>query len=124
MTEPTEREGVPGLTRSERPPLSMSKKYGPPKISLRDARILDDYGDESHATRPIQHRVPEDVSKEDFDFYRHVFSFMEFADLLFQRLDAMSRLPTPVVPVFVCCVGIKPFAKLDGESIFFAWWSA
>jgi hypothetical protein len=61
----------------------LSKKYGPPTIDLRTARIRDDYGDESSATRPIKHRVPEDATKEDFDFYQDVFAFMEFADLLF-----------------------------------------
>jgi hypothetical protein len=62
---------------------ALSKKYSPPKIDLRTAEIMDSYGDESYATRPIHHRVPEDVSREDFDFYPWVFAFMEFEDLLF-----------------------------------------
>ena len=61
----------------------LSRKYGPPKIDLRAAEILDSYGDESYATRPINHRVPDDVSREDFDHYQWVFCFMGFDDLLF-----------------------------------------
>ena len=62
---------------------SLSKKYAPPGIDLRSAEIMDSYGDESNATRPIDHRVPEDVSREDLDFYGWVYAFMEFNDLLF-----------------------------------------
>lgn len=61
----------------------MSRKYGPPRVDLRKALIMDDYGDESYATRPINHRLPEDVSREDLDFYGHVYAFMGFKDLLF-----------------------------------------
>jgi hypothetical protein len=61
----------------------MSRKYGPPKIDLRTAEIMDSYGDESCAKLPINHRVPEDVSKEDFDYYQWIFAFMGFEDLLF-----------------------------------------
>jgi len=62
---------------------SLSEQYGPPKISLRDAEILDSYGDESYATRPISHNAPDDVSRKDLDFYGWVYAFMEFRDLLF-----------------------------------------
>ena len=62
---------------------SLSKRYGPPNINLRDAEIEDSYGDETYATRPINHQVPEDVTKEDLDFYPQVYAFMEFRDLLF-----------------------------------------
>ncbi len=44
---------------------------------------MDSYGDEAYATRPIHHKVPEDVSREDLDFYGGVYSFMGFEDLLF-----------------------------------------
>jgi len=60
-----------------------SLSHGPPKINLRDAEILDSYGDESHATRPISHNTPRDVSRADMDFYGWVYAFMGFRDLLF-----------------------------------------
>ena len=61
---------------------ALSKKYGPPRIDLRRAEIIDSYGDESYATRPIDHKVPENVSREDLDFYGWVYAFMKFPDLL------------------------------------------
>ena len=61
----------------------LSKKYGPPRINLRDAELLDSYGDDSWAKRPINHRVPEDVSLEDLKYYGWVYAFMAFEDLLF-----------------------------------------
>ncbi|MFK8027657.1 MAG: hypothetical protein AB8C40_06305 [Gammaproteobacteria bacterium] len=61
----------------------MSRKYAPPKINLRDAEIMDSFGDESHAKRAIKHLLPTDVSREDFDYYGWVYPFMEFKDLLF-----------------------------------------
>lgn len=62
---------------------ALSEKYGPPRIDLRRAEIIDSYGDDSYASRPIDHKVPEDVSREDLDFYGWVYAFMKFADLLF-----------------------------------------
>jgi len=62
---------------------ALSRKYSPPRIDLRTAEIMDAYGDERYATRPINHRVPEDVSREDLDFYGWVYAFMSFEDLLF-----------------------------------------
>jgi hypothetical protein len=62
---------------------SLSKRYGPPEINLRDAELLDSFGDESYATRPIDHKVPENVSRKDLDFYGWVYAFMGFRDLLF-----------------------------------------
>lgn len=61
----------------------LSYKYRNPQINLRDARILDDYGDEEYATRLLNHRLPEYVVREDFDFYGWVYAFMNFDDLLF-----------------------------------------
>ena len=60
-----------------------SERWGPPKISLRDALILGDYGDDSYATRPIKHVKPSDVSRKDLDFYGWLYAFMGFHDLLF-----------------------------------------
>jgi hypothetical protein len=61
----------------------LSYKYSPPKINLRDAKIMDDYGDDSYAKREIKHIVPDDVLREDFEYYGWVYPFMEFEDLLF-----------------------------------------
>ena len=44
---------------------------------------MDSYGDTSSATRPISHRIPADVSREDLDFYPWVYPFLSFQDLLF-----------------------------------------
>ena len=62
---------------------NLSNKYSPPKVDLRDAEIMDSYGDESHAERAIQHLKPEDATREDFDYYGWVYPFMNFEDLLF-----------------------------------------
>ena len=60
----------------------LSSRYSPPKISLRDAQILD-CGNERHAKRAIHHKIPDDVTRDDFDYYGWIYSFMEFEDLLF-----------------------------------------
>ncbi len=62
---------------------TFSEKYGPPKVDLRRAKILDDYGWDQWATLEISHRVPKDVSRKQLDHYGWVYSFMEFKDLLF-----------------------------------------
>ena len=62
---------------------NLSRKHSPPKVNLRDAQIMDSYGDESHAERMIQHLKPEDVTREDFDWYGWVYPFMDFEDLLY-----------------------------------------
>ena len=62
---------------------NLSKKYSPPKVNLRDAMIMDSYGDETYAKRSIQHSKPEDVTREDFDYYGWVYPFMKFEDLLY-----------------------------------------
>ncbi len=69
-------------TRPEHPPhpavLALSKKFGPPKINLRQAELLDCYGlnDGEYAQRPIGHNMPWHVLREDLDYYPSVFSFM------------------------------------------------
>ncbi len=61
----------------------LSKKHGPPRIDLRMAQIIDGGGDERRASDRINHRIPDDVSKADLDFYGWVYSFLKFEDLLF-----------------------------------------
>lgn len=61
----------------------LSKRYGPPVVNLRDAEIADSCGNESHAKLSVTHTVPEDVTKEQFDYYGWVYPFVERTDLLF-----------------------------------------
>ena len=61
----------------------LSRKNGPPRIDLRKAEIMDSYGFEGRATRPINHRTPNDVSRDDLDFYGWIYAFLGFEDLLF-----------------------------------------
>lgn len=80
----------------------LSKRYGPPIVDLRQAEILDSYGDESRTKVPVEHRVPEDVTREQFDYYGWIYPFVEPTDLLFylypiareyeadKRLDCMD----------------------------------
>ena len=62
---------------------NLSLKYSPPKIDLRKAQAFDDYGDESYAKLIVNHKKPEDVKREEFDYYVWVYPFMEPEDLLF-----------------------------------------
>ncbi len=61
----------------------LSRKHGPPRIDLRTAEIMDSYGFEGRATRAINHRTPNDVSRDDLDFYGWIYAFLGFEDLLF-----------------------------------------
>jgi hypothetical protein len=62
---------------------TFSESYGPPRIDLRRAKILDDYGDDQWSTLEVCHRYPKDVSRKELDHYAWVYPFMEFRDLLF-----------------------------------------
>ena len=62
---------------------ALSKRFAPPQIDLRQAQIMDDYGDESWAKLLVNHTLPEDVSHNELVYYPHVWGFMGFEDLLF-----------------------------------------
>ena len=62
---------------------NLSKKYSPPKVNLRQAQILDDYGDDTYAKLLVNHDSPDKVKREEFDYYGWVYPFMEPEDLLF-----------------------------------------
>ena len=62
---------------------NLSCKFAPPKVDLRKAQILDDYGDESYAKLIVNHKKPGDVKREEFDYYGWVYPFMEPEDLIF-----------------------------------------
>lgn len=61
----------------------LAKKFSPPKVDLRKAQILDDYGDETYAKLIVRHVNPEDVKRNEFDYYVWVYPFMEPEDLIF-----------------------------------------
>lgn len=61
----------------------LSKRNGPPIVDLRHAKIEDDFGDRSHAELSVSHRVPEDVSREQLDYYGSIYGYLEDSDLLF-----------------------------------------
>jgi len=62
---------------------NLSLRFSPPKIDLRKVQILDDYGDESFAKLVVNHKKPDDVKREEFDYYGWIYPFMEPEDLLF-----------------------------------------
>ena len=62
---------------------NLSKKFSPPKVDIREAKILDDYGDDTYAKIPINHNNPDDVKDEELDYYGWVYPFVEPEDLLF-----------------------------------------
>ncbi|MFO0962650.1 MAG: hypothetical protein U0625_07045 [Phycisphaerales bacterium] len=62
---------------------SLSRKHGPPKVDLRQAEILNAWGDNRWAKLAVAHKLPEDVTREQIAFYGWVYSFMEPTDLLF-----------------------------------------
>ena len=43
---------------------NLSIKYSPPSINLRDAELLDSYGNASRAKVPMNHNHPDDVTKK------------------------------------------------------------
>ena len=61
----------------------LSKRYGPPICDLRSAEIADEWGDDKYAKREIDHKVPEDVTREDFDYYTQIYIHMNLEDLFF-----------------------------------------
>ena len=62
---------------------SLSKRFSPPRTDLRKAKILDDYGDDSYSKLKITHKLPDDVTRKEFDYYGWVYPFMDAEDLLF-----------------------------------------
>ena len=69
----------------------LSDKYAPPKIDLRKAQILDDYGDESYAKLIVNHLNPDNVKREEFDYYGWVYPFMEPEDLIFYLYPILNE---------------------------------
>jgi len=62
---------------------NLSKRFSAPKVDLRKAQIMDDYGDDAYAKMLLNHSSPENVKREEFDYYGWVYPFVEPEDLLF-----------------------------------------
>lgn len=62
---------------------NLSKRFSPPKVDLRKAKILDDYGDEKYSKLQINHKKPDDVNREALEYYGWVYPFVEPEDLIF-----------------------------------------
>jgi hypothetical protein len=54
----------------------LARKYAQPKVDLRQAQILDDYGDDSYAKMANNHDSPDKVKREEFDYYGWIYPFM------------------------------------------------
>ena len=53
-------------------------------MNLRTSARLDcPYGDDASVSRDIDHRHPDDVTRDDMDFYVWCFSYRDFPSLLF-----------------------------------------
>lgn len=64
--------------------LTFSSNWAPPKIDFRKAEILDSYGDDEFAKLIVNHKVPNDVTLPDFQYYSpSIYSFMNTEDVLF-----------------------------------------
>lgn len=62
----------------------LSIKYAPPKINMRDAKILDYYGDDSYCTHIVNHKNPDDVTlKDHLKYGLDCWAFMDGKSLLF-----------------------------------------
>jgi len=62
---------------------SLSRRFAPPLINLRDGRIADDYGEQESAKIVINHQLPADVTDEELDYYQDVWAFLDAPSLLF-----------------------------------------
>lgn len=60
-----------------------SKSFAPPKMNLRQACIMDCWGDDRSATMPTNHNLPEDVLIEELNFYPQGWFYMDIGSLLF-----------------------------------------
>ena len=62
---------------------NLSNVFAPPKVNLRQGRILDDYGDETYAKLLVNHSKPDDVTLDEINYYGWVYPFLEAEDLIF-----------------------------------------
>ena len=62
---------------------ALSKRYSPPTVNLQQGKILDDHGIETYAKLTIDHEMPENVSRDELNYYPHVYAFLKAEDLLF-----------------------------------------
>lgn len=106
----------------------LSARYGPPKIDLRRAEILDSYGDESGAAWAINHDVPADVTREDFEHYGGwVWPFMKLESLLFylypvaslyaEALSFQQQSSFDTIEFYLMCLDGQLKAKYSSMSL-------
>ncbi|PHS26416.1 MAG: hypothetical protein COA83_03425 [Methylophaga sp.] len=97
---------------------NLSKRFSPPKVDLRKAQILDDYGDDSFAKMPVKHNSPDDVRREEFDYYGWVYPFVEAEDrtwyILINSLAAASLTEQSYAQYM--CKDKKPCANFNPKD--------
>ena len=71
--------------------LTISQKHSPPRMDLREGRLMDAHGDENYAQLPINHCTQMDVSHAELEYYNDVFAFMDAHDLLFYLYPVLNH---------------------------------
>lgn len=90
MTVPS-RSDTQAIMSDDDPVYQLSARYAPPRVSVRDAQVIDDHGT-GFDNCPINHRTPADVTREDLDDYPgSVWTFMDLESQLFY-LHAIASL--------------------------------
>lgn len=79
----------------------IASRFAPPRINLRDGRILDDYGRDDCAAIPITHTSVDDVLEIELQYYQDVFTFLEAPDLLFYSFAILQKCKTSVDPHYL-----------------------
>lgn len=92
----------------------LSLKYSPPNINIRQAQILDDYGDESSAELIVKHEKPDDVTKKELDYYAWVYPFVEPEGLLFYLYSIVVEYSKNLEVEFVDSFLYSLDRELDG----------
>ena len=62
---------------------NFSKKFAPPKTTLKSAEIMSEWGKSTLEDRVIDHSDPKNVTREEIEFYTMIYAFLEFEDFLF-----------------------------------------
>lgn len=92
-----------------------SKSFGPPKTDLRLARISDDWGDDRCAKMPIFHKLPEDVTIEELNYYPQGWFFKDIDSLLFYAYAVFKHHDDPAGNDYWRCGVDGFFCALENE---------